>query len=115
MPKFNTVAAEAAYAVTLHSAHTDDFGDVTDYGRWHALVNVSAALLASLEEPTDLVERFRAVYGDQTLTVWVSEDSQGFVDVFTSGEGPIQARTVESRFREEEARYYDWAREFDDA
>lgn len=112
MSKFNSVAAEAAYAITLHSAHIDGFGGVTDYGRWHALAYVSAPLLSSLEEPADLVERFRAEHGSGTLTVWLSEDSQGFVDAHAA---EVDRTIVERKFRQEEANYYEWAREYDNS
>lgn len=85
MSKFDSMLAEAAYAVAGHGFAEDEFGTVDETIGWNAVVNVTPTVLLNLDE-TDL---FRKVQNDRMpfdgYLVWVHEDSQGFVSVVAYG------------------------------
>lgn len=79
MSKFDNVLAEAAYEISGHGFHEEEYG-TTDTTGWNAFASVSAVTLLNVGA-TDLSERFRAEHGESTLYVWIRENNEGFVNL----------------------------------
>lgn len=77
MSKFDNILAEAAYEITLHGFHEEEYGTTETTG-WNAFTSVSAVTLLNVGA-TDLSERFRAEHGESTLYAWIRVDNAGFV------------------------------------
>lgn len=87
MSKFDSVLAEAAYAVAGHGFTDEEFSNVQDSTGWNALVTVSATTLLNVGE-TEIRDRFLAEHSDAPLDgylAWIRENDQGFVTLVTHG------------------------------
>lgn len=84
--KFRDVVAEAAYAIAGHGFTEEEAGNVSEGTPWQAVVVISPVLLMNVAEE-GLAYRLgrwlihNHMREDQTIYVWLSEDTQGFVDV----------------------------------
>lgn len=107
--KFGSVLAEAAYLVAL-DGFAREFGSVQD-GGWNGMADVSGSVLLNVGADEDVRARYLAEHGarePQGLTVWIREDSQGFVDVVEYGadDGPRSGTDLVVRaFDDAEAHY----------
>lgn len=81
--KFQTVLAEAAYAIAGHGFAEQEIGSATvpGEGPWQATVRVTRVGLLNLGED-DLAERFaeHVVNHECEFYVWITEDGDGFVN-----------------------------------
>ena len=81
--KFDTACAEAAYFIAGHGFAESEEGSVDEDG-WNALVEVTHTVLLNLDAPAELFAAAAAewpdlLHGAQSVTVWVHENSAGFV------------------------------------
>ena len=89
MSKFQSPLAEAAHIIANNGFADYEVGDITTDGHFDALVCVSRVTLMNMGAEQDLIDAFTATEGvphDGDISIWITEDSQGFVDVVEFGE-----------------------------
>lgn len=99
MTKFTDVTAEAAYIIA-GEGFAEEFGNVETTAKWNALCDVNHVTLRNIGE-NELADRFKAEHGENTITVWVQADSDGFVSTIehSSNFAHCTPQDVERKYR----------------